>query len=123
MIDITISIGDILIKDGVRFRVIGRVQKIFSVICIDSQKLSITTHAADDIFKEFENGNIQIQHSKSEDRRVFNVSDWTEAMQETYHRNTLFVNKVISAYGPLFTDLMGKKKKIFHTNKNLFCVV
>lgn len=111
MIDIMILIGDILIKDGVRFRVIGRVQKIFSVICIDSQKLSITTHDADDIIKEFENGNIQIQHSKSEDRRVFNVSDWPEAMQETYHRNTLFVNKVISAYGPLFTDLMGRKKK------------
>lgn len=108
---IRLSTGDIIIKDGVRFRVIGYAQGLFSVVCIDTPKLLITTHSALDIIKQYQNGSIQIQQSEDEERRAFNVSDWTEAMQETYHRNTLFVNKVVSAYGPLFTDLMGRKKK------------
>lgn len=111
MNNIKILVGDIIIKEGVRFRVIGYAQELFSVICIDSKKLQITVHNTSDIIKQYQNGNIQIQSKENEERRTFNVSDWPEAMKETYNRNTVFTNMVINSYGPLFVGLMGRKKK------------
>lgn len=111
MNSIEIFIGDILIKDGVRFRVIGRVQDIFSVICIDSKKLLITTHDASAILELLHNNTIQVQSGKDEERRVFDVSSLPEFAKNGYKRNMEFVQRIVNAYGPLFTGLMGKKAK------------
>ena len=84
---ITLSIGDIIIKDGDRFRVIGYAQGLFSVVCIDSPKLLITTHSALDIIKQYQNGSIQIQQSEDEERRAFNVSDWIKLPNDSTAQN------------------------------------
>ena len=111
MSTISISVGDIIVKDGIRFRVIGHVQELVSVICMDTKKMSITVHSAKDLYEQFRDNNIQIVPHNSEERRAFNASALSESSQEVYKRNTDFVNRVAQSYGPLFTGLMGKKTK------------
>ena len=111
MDNITINIADIIVKDGVKFRVIGYSQKTFSLCCIDTKKLIIELIDSVDLIQKIENSELNVIKNTETTHRSVDMSQWSNEQSLSYQTKLYFVEEVSNAYGPLYDGLIGKATK------------
>ncbi|MDY3660112.1 MAG: transposase family protein [Bulleidia sp.] len=111
MENINITISDIVVKDGVRYRIIGYAQGVFSLCCMDSSKLVIELIDSVKLIHMIEEKTIGHIKNPNTDRNVIDISLLNAVQAEAYLNKLNFVMAVAEAYGPLYNKLIGKNIK------------
>lgn len=108
---IAVNISDIIVKDEVKFRVIGCAQGKISLCCIDTSKLQISLAETIDIIQHVENKEYELIPFTSQPKEVFDMQTLTDEQWDLYQRKVEFVRQICSEYGPLYEALTGKHSK------------
>lgn len=115
MRNIVVNIGDVVVKDGVKFRIIGYAQEKFSLCCIDSSKLVIDIADSKDLIQQIEDCRYELIPNTTLEHVVIDLSKWTDEQNLRFSKKYSFVKDIINGYGPLFEKLTGRHtKKLFN---------
>lgn len=108
---IAVNISDIIVKDEVKFRVIGCAQGKISLCCIDTSKLQISLAETIDIIQHVENKDYELIPFTSQPKQVFDMQTLTDEQRDLYQRKVEFVRQICNEYGPLYEALTGRHSK------------
>lgn len=108
---IAVNISDIIVKDEVKFRVIGCAQGKISLCCIDTSKLQISLAETIDIIQHVENKDYELIPFTSQPKEVFDMQTLTDEQRDLYQRKVEFVRQICNEYGPLYESLTGRHSK------------
>lgn len=111
MENISITVSDIVVKDGIRYRIIGYAQGVFSLCCMDSSNLVIELVDSAELIHMVEKKAIDHIKNKDIERKIIDISSLTTKQSEAYKAKLAFVTSVSETYGPLYNKLSGKNPK------------
>lgn len=111
MENINITVADIIVKDGTRYRIIGYAQGVFSLCCMDSSNLVIELVDSAELIHMIEEEAVVHIENLDMDRKVIDISLLNAEQVNAYTTKLKFVMSVDEAYGPLYDKLLGRNPK------------
>lgn len=111
MDNIIVNIADIIIKDGVKYRVVGYSQRTYSLCCMDTKKLIIELIDSVELIQRIEQCELDLVKNTETSHKSVDMSQWNDKQSSSYQAKLYFIEEVTKAYGPLYKRLVGKASK------------
>ena len=101
-------VGNIILIDNTRYRIIGNQNGLLSMIEMDTNKFSLRFEPEIKVRQNLRN-NIWI--IRDETPLVIDLDTLSEKEKQKFTSRREFLKNIISTYGPMFDELCGKRSK------------
>lgn len=109
-INIMLSVGNIITdnQSNKQYRVVAMVNNEITLCEMNTTKFSLSLINKETLFSLIINNELTMNQTES---FVFNKNELTDDFKQKFEKKKNAMNEIISAYGPSFMDLSGKKSK------------